>query len=209
MQSWLEKHGILTRCVWLRFPRLFCVPFLIYARLRGYSHREAVEGHQHGYWEFSGSWLMSRVFPWALLLDTLLSALVKVYVPLWRGCTVICDRFVVDILADLMTGLNDDCFDERLPGRLFWALLPRNARVFVLDLDTETTILRCPELKGDRTHTIRRANYLKIAHCYRLSTVPADAPIESVFLRLVQTAFTTDPSAIGSEALFDLPLDRG
>jgi hypothetical protein len=42
IQSWLEQQGVPVRCVWLRFPRLFCVPFLIYARLRGYSRCETV-----------------------------------------------------------------------------------------------------------------------------------------------------------------------
>jgi thymidylate kinase len=185
IQSWFERQGIPARCVWLRFPRLFCVPFLIYARLRGYSRRETVGEHQHGYWDFGASWFMAKVFPWALLLDAFLLALVKVYLPLWRGYTVICDRFVVDVLADLMTGFNDNGFDECLPGRLFLALLPRGARVVVLDLDTETARRRCPELKGDHSHAKRRAIYLDIARRRRLPVVSTEPSIEATMSRLI------------------------
>ena len=121
----LRCDGLPARHVWLRFPRFFCAPLLAYARLRGYSHRETVDGHEHGYWDFRRSWIMSVLFPWALLLDSWLAALVKIYLPLWRGYVVVCDRFVIDILADLMVGLGDACWDERMPGRLFLALLPR------------------------------------------------------------------------------------
>jgi len=183
--SWLDRQSVPARYVWLRFPCVFSGLFRLYARLRGFSRREIVNGHQHGYWDFSRSWLMSKIFPWALLLDTLLVALIEVYVPLWRGYTVICDRFVVDILADLMTGLNDTRFDEHFPGRLFLALLPRGTLVVVLDLDTETARQRCPELKGDRTHSKRRAAYLNIARRQRMLLVSTEASVEATTSRLM------------------------
>lgn len=180
-----RQQNIPVRYVWLRFPRLFSVPFLIYARWRGYSHREWVNGHQHGYWNFSHSWLMSTLFPWILWLDTVLLTLIKVYLPLRLGYTLVCDRFVVDILADLMTGLDDLRFDERIPGRLFLDLLPQWTKVVILDLDTETVRQRSPELKGDRSHAQRRKVYLELArrHCLPiLSTAPS---IEAIRVRLI------------------------
>lgn len=207
--SCLEQQGIPARCVWLRFPRLFCVPFLIYARLRGYSRHVTVEGHPHGYWDFGTSWLMSSVFPWVLLLDAFVLALVKIYVPLWRDYTVICDRFIVDILVDLLAGLDDNCFDERLPGRLFWALLPRSARVVVFDLDTEAAQRRCPELKGDRTHSKRRAIYLDIARRHQLPVVIASDSVDGVFFQLEdKVAVKADRSAARFNPISDAPLDR-
>jgi thymidylate kinase len=207
--SWLQGQGIAVRYVWLRFPCIFSTPFRVYARLRGYSRRETVAGHQHGYWDFGSSWLMSRIFPWALLLDTLVVALVKIYVPLWRDYTVICDRFIVDILVDLLAGLDDNCFDERLPGRLFWALLPRSARVVVFDLDTQTAQRRCPELGGDRTHSKRRAIYLDIARRRRLPVVIASDSVDGVFFQLEdEIAVKADRSTAKLNPVSDAPLDR-
>ena len=209
MLYWLQREGVPVRYVWLRFPRLFSVPFLVYARLRGYSRREIVDGHQHGYWDFSRSWLMSKVFPWALLLDTLLVALVKLYVPLWRGYTVICDRFVVDILVDLMTGLNDTRFDEHFPGRLFLTLLPGGTRVVVLDLDTEIVRQRCPELAGDRTHSKRRAIYWGLARRRHLSVVSTEPSVECVSVRLQEAINdTAERLATNFSSSPDRPLGR-
>ncbi len=181
----MEADGVEPKSVWLRFPRLFSVPFLVYARLRGLSHREVVEGHEHGYWDFENSWLMSYVFPWVLLLDSFLFALVKVYVPLAMGRTLLCDRFVVDTLADLMAGIKREKFDQTLPGRLYLALLPRGTRVVVLDLPTELARERSPELRGDRTHAQRRAVYAGLAERQGFPLVSTAAPVEVVAEQMV------------------------
>ena len=186
IQYLLRRGDISAQYVWLRFPHLFCIPFLIYARLRGYSYQETVDGHQHGYWHFGASWIMSRIFPWALLLDTWLAALVKVYLPLWRGDTVVCDRFVVDVLVDLMTGLDDVFFDESVPGQLFLALLPRDTRVVILDLDTAIAQQRCVELVGDRSHARRRALYLDLAHRHHLPVISTEKSIDTTTAQLLE-----------------------
>jgi thymidylate kinase len=187
----LEQQGIPVRQVWLRFPRFFCIPFLIYARLCGYSSREVVDGYEHGYWNFTGSWLMVNVFPWALWLDTLLLSLVKIYLPLWHGNTVVCDRFITDILADLMAGIDDPRFDERLVGRLFWALLPTGTRIVICDLETEVARQRSPELKGDRSHPWRRQVYLNLARRHNLPVISTLEPVEATTAKLLQVITTS------------------
>jgi thymidylate kinase len=114
---------------------------------------------------------MSRVFPWFLLFDAWITALLKVSLPLARGRTVLCDRCVLDTLVDLMAGLANAHFDERLPGRLFFSLLPPSGLVVVLDLDTAICCRRSPELAGDRTHALRRALYLDLAQRHGLPVI--------------------------------------
>lgn len=188
----LEKEGLRVRYVWLRFPRLLCVPLLVYARLRGYSMRERVGGTEHGYWYFDRSWLMSNVFPWLLWLDTLLLTLFKLYLPLWRGYTVVCDRFVVDILVDLMTGLNEAHLSEQLPARLFFRLLPTGSRLLILDLGSDMARQRSADLKGDRSHEMRRSQYLELACQRQLPIVDSSAPISTVTERIVRLLRSTD-----------------
>lgn len=184
--AWLQAQGVQARYVWLRFPRLLCTPFLAYARLRGFSHQETTpEGNLHGYWNFERSWVMQNLFPWALLLDTLLSGLTKLYLPLLRGETVLCDRFVVDILADWMVGQKDAQLDRRLPGRLFLALLPPGTRVLVLDLDSEKAVQRSPELRGDRSQPMRRAYYRDMAGRHGWPVISADQAKEAVTAQLI------------------------
>jgi thymidylate kinase len=184
--GWLAQHGRTSQYVWLRFPRLLCTPFLVYARLRGYSYQETVEGERYGYWDFGRSWAMRRLFPWALLVDTLLMALIRIYWPLLRGETVVCDRFVADVLVDLMLGIGDPCLDQRLPGRLFVGLLPRGSRTVVIDLDTALAIARTPALRADRTRGARRELYLGLAARHGWPVVSAAAAPDVVTEELVE-----------------------
>lgn len=183
----LREENIPARCVWLRFPHLVSAPLLAYARLRGCSYYEIVQGQRHGYWDFRRSWALSHLLPWALLVDTFLVALVKLYWPLARGWTVVCDRFVVDILVDLITGLGDESFDARQPGKRFFDLLPSHSRVVVIDLDSDLARQRCPELRGDRTHEQRRAAYLDIARRHGLPVVSSATTIDVTTAALMES----------------------
>jgi hypothetical protein len=182
--------------VWLRFPHLSCAPLLAYARWRGYSREETVDGARHGYWEFDRSWLMSRVFPWFLLFDAWLLALLKVYLPLARGRTVLCDRCVLDTLVDLMAGLADSHFDERLPGRCLFSPLGPPGLVVVIDLDTATCCRRSPELAGDRTHALRRALYLDLARRHGLPVISGEQAPQIVTRQILDllASASRDPS---------------
>src|SRR5687767_9986185 len=80
--AWLKQRSIQPRRVWLRFPFIFSLPLLAYARWRRLSWYEVVEGVRHGYWDFRTSILLKALFPWCLLLDAALAAVVKVYLPL-------------------------------------------------------------------------------------------------------------------------------
>ncbi len=146
----LERQGIKARHLWLRFPFLFSIPLLAYARLAGYSRSEQTEGTRHGYWRFAGSPVLRRVFPWVLLLDAAIAAVRRVYVPLWLGHSVVCERFVLDMLVDLAVACDQPQIHKRLPGTLFLRLLPRRATVIVLDLDMASIKARRPELQYDR-----------------------------------------------------------
>lgn len=155
----LSTKGIKTNHVWLRFPFLFSIPFLIYARLRGFSWYERNNGIRHGYWDFHSSWLLRTCFPWFLLVDAALTALVKIYLPLCSGKSIICERFVLDMIVDLMVAFADSRFHQRLPGKFFLGLLPPQSKVFVLDLDAHIIRQRRPELETDRNLMARLKFY--------------------------------------------------
>lgn len=205
----LDREHRPARYVWLRFPHLISAPLLLYARWRGCSYSEVVEGYRHGYWDFRSSWLLSRVLPWTLLLDTLLATIARVYWPLIRGDTVVCDRFVVDILVDLMAGLHDRFFDTRRPGRWFLRLLPSNSRVAVVDLDSQLARQRCPELRADRSHEQRRAIYLELARRQRLPVVSNAGCVHATTVSLAEalgigeTAAQEDAAVASEDVVID------
>jgi thymidylate kinase len=180
----LAREGVRWRHVWLRYPFFLSVPLLAYARWRGYSWREECDGARHGYWAFGRSRLLRALLPWALLLDAALAALRVVYYPLWRGCTVVCERFVIDMLVDLAVAFDDPALHARLPGRLYPRLIPRESAVICLDLDVATIRARRRDLASDRCLAARVAVYRRLAAERGLNALSTAAPVEQVGSRI-------------------------
>ncbi|MCE5257579.1 MAG: thymidylate kinase-like protein [Chloroflexi bacterium] len=186
--KYLKSCGIQSRRLWLRFPFFFSVPFLAYARWRGYSWHEIHGEVNHGYWDFSRSWLLRNVFPWVLLLDTLLAALVRIYIPLLFGSTFVCERFVLDIMVDLSVAMRDPDFSSRLPGRLFPGLLPAGAHIMVLDLDEETIRSRRPSLIYDHALAPRLEAFRALARHLKLPLIDTHPPKDMVLYDILTSA---------------------
>lgn len=192
----LRLLGVKARPLWLRFPFFFSLPLLAYARLRGLSwYEEAGGAVRHGYWDFRRSWLMKTVFPWLLLLDAALAALWKVYLPLWAGRTLVCERFVLDMLVDLALAVGDDRFYARLPGKLFPRLLPAKARTLALDLDPPAIRARRPDLASDRLLPQRLAAFRALAAGCGLPLISSRPPVEQVNAQIWQRLQAGPPAA--------------
>jgi thymidylate kinase len=180
----LRARGIKTRRVWLRFPFFFSLPLLAYARLRGYSWYEETGGVRHGYWDFRPSRLLRLVFPWFLLADAALAVLWRIYLPLAAGWTIVCERFVLDILADLGVALGDHRLCTRLPGRLFLRLLPLGAKVVLLDLSPALIQARREDLKSDRALSDKQRAFRAIGAACNLPQLSSEDSITQVNQRI-------------------------
>lgn len=183
----LAAKGIETHHVWLRFPFLFSLPLLVYARLRGFSWSETNNGFRHGYWDFRSSWLLRKWLPWLLLVDASLAALTNIYIPLWRGKTIVCERFVLDMIVDLSVAILDCNFHQRYPGRLFLGLLPHQSRIFVLDLDAQTIRKRRPDLEEDRNLDNRLTLYRNLVNDLSLQTFSSRIPAKQISGLITET----------------------
>jgi len=176
----LQAAGVRTRHVWLRFPFCFSLPLLAYARWRGLSWYEQSGAIRHGYWDFSRSRLLRDILPWLLLLDASLAGFTKIYLPIWRGETVVCERFVLDILVDLSVAIRDPFLSSRLPGKLFLNLIPDNAKIVILDLDDETICNRRPNLVFDHALASRLEAYRLLATQLKLPVIDSHQSIHAV-----------------------------
>jgi hypothetical protein len=176
----LQTLGLRPRRVWLRFPFLFSIPLLAYARWRGLSWHETVDGARHGYWDFRGSRLLKTLLPWTLLVDAALAALIRVYPPLWRGGTLVCERFVLDMLVDLAVAFDDAELPCRWPGRLYPSLLPNRSATVVLNLDAQTIRERRADLQSDHLLETRLKLFRRLAAELALPVVSSAAAIIEV-----------------------------
>jgi thymidylate kinase len=188
----LEALGRQPRHLWLRFPFLLSLPLLAYARWHGYSWHEQTGTARHGYWDFRHSWPLRALLPWVLLFDAMLAALRKVYLPLWLGRTIVCERFALDILVDLSVALDDAGLHRRLPGRLFLHLIPRGAALIVLDLDAETIRARRADLRADRRLEARLDVFRRLSAERSLRMLSSTAPLEELSRRIEEQIGVAD-----------------
>lgn len=190
----LKSQGISPIHLWLRFPFFLSLPLLAYARLRKFSWYEEHNGVKHGYWEFQNSWIMRNVFPWLFLLDAAIASIWKVFLPHLLRKTIVCERFTIDMLADIEMGLKDDRFHKNLPGRLFLKLIPKNSSIIILDLDEASARTRRTDLSADKELGNRLVVYRRIAKDLRLSTLDSINPIDHVQNHIWQKILATGHS---------------
>lgn len=182
----MRAEGVRVRHLWLRYPFFLSVPLLAYARLRGYSWRERVEQWEYGYWDFRKSGLLRRLFPWALLLDAALASVVRVYLPIFLGYTIVCERFTLDMLVDLSVACKDDLMYRHVPGRLFQKLLPRSSATVILDLEADAIRARRPSLRFDQRLEARLAVYRELARALGYPLISSGPPRDEVFQHVLR-----------------------
>jgi hypothetical protein len=185
----LDQLGIPCRHIWLRFPFVLSLPLLAYARWRGFSWHESVHGIDHGYWEFRQSWLLRRILPLTVLADAALASLSLRCLPRWAGITIVCERYVLDMLVDLSiaTGLQAaDSWALRMLPRL----LPSGALVIGLTAPIDLVTGRRRDLACDRSLRAKLSAYQQL---FEALTYPVLSTADSVWcvheqvLQLVRT----------------------
>ncbi len=175
------------KCVyrWLHYARLVSLPLLVYARLRGLSKYKMVTGQKYGSWEFKRSFLLCHVLPWLMLVDAFLFNLIKIRLPLLLGYTVVVDRYIHDILVDIMLGTEQPYLHRQAVGRLFLRLVPRSSSVVLLDVDIEKLRIRRDDLRHDENLERRGKHYNRIAQDTGIPVIKSEDTRNEVHVRIV------------------------
>jgi thymidylate kinase len=129
---------------------------------------------------------IALIWPWIQFLDVAIFVVLWVYVPLMVGFTVVCDRFVPDILVELMIDVKDDKLHEKLVGRLILRMKPQSAIVFLLDVNEAIASRRKLDIPNLRYLTCRRNNYRKISHYLGIPSVDAEQPFIRVHQHIIK-----------------------
>ena len=177
----LRNKGIKCEYKWLRFHHLISLPLLAFCRLAGYTRVSTLGDTQKcSYHEFYRSDFISFVYPWILLMDTVLFTTVKVYIPMLYGNTIVCDRFVYDTLIDVAVATRDHKIYDKAVGKLFLKLIPENARIVMLNLDKAIVISRREELMDDVTFDERYELYRSFSDEFGIRVVENGGAVEDV-----------------------------
>lgn len=171
----LKKEGYDTRYVWMRFPHIFSLVILGYCRLRGFTTYRIMDGQKIGKWEFYRSPIVCSILPWVLLFDTAIGFVYKIYVPIIFGKIILCDRFVIDVLVDLMVSTNNFDIHRNLVGKLFMGLIPWGvSKILILDVEPDIISSRRKDLNYDDLIKVKVSAFRLISKEYSLVLINAN-----------------------------------
>ena len=104
---------------------------------------------------------------------------IKVILPLLLGRTVICDRYVLDMLVEGMAGLHDPPSRVRLGYKLL-RLLPQPDNAFLIEVDPAVAFERKPDMPTLYHFAERVSLYRELARAMRVQTIDGRLPIQAI-----------------------------
>lgn len=190
----LRKKDIKCQYQWLRFHHFFSLPLLIFCRAAGYTRLAYLGNTQKcSYHEFYKSRIVSIIYPWILLFDTFLFTTIKVYVPMFFGTSIVCDRFVYDTLIDIAVATKDYEIHRKSVGKLFLRLIPKNGKFIMLFLEKPLIFLRRPELRDDIIFDERYLLYESYTRIFKIPNASNRGTIQEVNNSILNTLEFSNP----------------
>ena len=148
----LRSRTMKARYVYLRMPHLVSKPLMGICRLTGVTELiETDDGTQvRGFHHYYRSKLLTTLVPWLQALDMHLYTWAKVRVHQLAGTTVVCDRYVVDTMIDMIAETRRPEMHKDLVGKFFMAAYPQATKQVVLTGSAQGIMDRKDDLKWDR-----------------------------------------------------------
>lgn len=181
----LEAKGCSVKYVWGGFFHFFSLPLLAYARGMGYTETYRVGSKQVSCHCFHRSRLLAFLYPITLLIDTFIFNLVFIIPYTLIGKSVICDRFVYDILVHLMVSLNDPEIMYKNCARLYLSLIPCESRVIMLKTSPHLLLKRREDIANDKTLHYKIMLYERIAKIFKIPVINSDKSVICVHQQIL------------------------
>lgn len=187
----LRRKGISCEYKWMRFYHFFSLPLLMLARFMGLSEVKTLKsGKKIGYHYFYKSKTISKIYPAFLFLDTLIFAIMKIYIPIkLLKKTIVCDRFIYDTIIDLELSTGENVINHSIMGRIFTKMVPKNTKTIMLIADEDVLRIRREDVLKDKTLGIKINLYRKLAQQFKIKMIEANLSIEeiqNIFRRIIE-----------------------
>jgi dTMP kinase len=155
LEKYLMGRGFRVKRVWFRWFALISYPFLALCRLLGYTRWKTINRGNVKYAEhrFYLNKAIAKIWPWLFTVDILIYYLFKIKSKMILKSVVLCDRFIPDMLVDLMCETKDYLLYRRLVGRVLLSLIPKKSKLVIIDVSEN--------MAYHRKHDIPNINYLK------------------------------------------------
>jgi hypothetical protein len=176
----LEREGLTTRYEWMRYNHRLVRPIHAFARLVGLSRRYQIEGRSLWRHEFHRSRSFSSLYIVLTWLDAWLGRMLLTARYLFRQVdVVVCDRWVQDILVDLIV----DTRRRSLLGGSWYArflrILPADARQYLIVRKADAIVSSRPDVRRDPSGSFRRRLYGRLVRNPDLVVVNNDGTVDA------------------------------
>lgn len=175
--EFLGDAGFDTHTEWMRFDHRLSLPVLALGRVLGKTRTHEHGNHALRAHHFEESRLLSWAYRRTFAVDQ--RAMVRRTfdaVP-EDADAVVCDRFILDGLVDLVVSTGDPSLLEGPLAEDVWNLVPDRAVVVGLDCDPETIARRRPDVAPDPFLEFRTDAYRRLYEDDRIDVVDTSQPI--------------------------------
>lgn len=177
----LKSRGIPVEVRWLRFNHIISKPLLGLCRLLKLTRYEYIDGIRVGYHEFYRSRIIAWLFVYFQYLDAFLATRLHVSSATTdKHRVLILDRFVYDILIDLMIDTRIEKLDQTWIGRKLVALMPDNAVTIPVTRNVDALLEARPESRVDRNFFDRLKLYEQVIERQSLLPLVNDASLDEL-----------------------------
>ncbi|QFU82286.1 hypothetical protein [Natronorubrum aibiense] len=177
--QFFESRGLRTHTEWMRFNHRLSLPVLGLGRLLGktpeYRDKNGNTLRAHHFEDLS---LLAATYQKVLPIDQRLMVKQKFESVPDDADALICDRFILDGLVDLVVATKDISLLENSTADQFWELVPSQATIIGLDCDPETIAARRPDVAPDPFLELRTKVYRRLFEKDRIDVVDTSQPIE-------------------------------
>lgn len=186
----LTSKGFPAIHVWSRFNNYLSKPLLAIAQLMGLNYYETRNGVKIGYHDFEKSSIIAFFFIWLQLFDVWIASIVKFWIPIIKGHTVIVsDRGPHDTLIDVALDTSRDDLPRRMVGRLYCRAIPFPHKILFINRDREKIETSRPDIKFDRKFPRRLSLYLRHQKALGFCTISNDGTPDQTLSQIMAGLF--------------------
>ncbi len=172
LEEQLAKDRVRVLHIRCRWRPVLSLPLLVVFRRLGYAKYHIGGGSYIVETRLRGKEGLASL--WCILtqLENVVKTGLKLMFPMLLGRSVICDRYVLDMLVDGMFGLHDGPGRARLGFKLL-RLFPRPDFAFFMDIDPEVAFQRKPDLPTLKDYAGRLDLYHRLSSRLGVTVVNA------------------------------------
>jgi len=178
----LENKGLEANYVWYRWTAFFSYPLLALCRALGYTKRNGYlvlrEYHRNG----AIATLWAFLYP----LDYVLCSLAKIRTMRKKNSVTVFDRFVPDIIADVIFQTRINILKNFVGKILLYHLKRENFLGIILDVNEEVAISRKDDIPYRNYVEFRRPIYRILAHMMGWRILDGCRPVEENVRKILE-----------------------